>query len=147
MRIFIVDDSPTASLLLQRNLEELGHEVGHAQNGREAWDQLQKNPERLVITDWMMPEMNGVELCRKIRSVASTSYTYVIMITVKDLRKDRFEGLEAGADDFLTKPIDAIELATALNTARRILSAQTDLQRRVAELEQEYAPAAARSEG
>jgi sigma-B regulation protein RsbU (phosphoserine phosphatase) len=135
MRIFIVDDSPTAALHLRRKLEAMGHDVVSATNGQEAWKHLQERHEPLVITDWMMPGMSGPELCRQIRARGGTPYTYLILLTVKDLRKDRLEGLQAGADDFLTKPVDTVELDAALHTAGRILSAQAELQRRVTELE------------
>ena len=135
MRIYIVDDSPTAALFLRKKLVELGHEVGQANNGREAWKHLQTNPESLVITDWMMPEMSGLDLCRQIRARPALPYTYVILMTVKYLRKDQLEGLQAGADDFLTKPVDTVELVTALDKARRILTAQVELQKRLKEVE------------
>jgi DNA-binding response OmpR family regulator len=139
MRILIVDDSPTAAAYLRKKLVEMGHEVLVAKSGREAWQHLESQFESLVITDWIMPELSGPELCRRIRARGSTPYTYVILLTVKDLRKDRLEGLQAGADDFLTKPVDSVELVTALRTAERILSAQADLQRRVTELERNRA--------
>jgi DNA-binding response OmpR family regulator len=135
MRILVVEDSPTAALALRRRLEEMGLTVIVAKNGREGWEHLQKQHEWVVITDWMMPEMDGPELCRRIRARKDALYTYVIIMTVKDLRKDRLEGLKAGADDFLTKPPDVIELATALETARRITTAMAELHHRVTELE------------
>lgn len=140
MRILVVEDSPTAALALRRRLEEMGQKVTMAKNGREAWEHLQTQHEWVVITDWMMPEMDGPELCRHIRAQKNALYTYVIIMTVKDLRKDRFEGLKAGADDFLTKPPDVIELATALETARRITTAMAELHQRVTELESRTAP-------
>lgn len=136
MRILIVDDSPTAALHLRKKLEEMAHEVVHARTGREAWQHLQTHHESLVITDWVMPEMSGLELCRQIRAREHARYTYLIVMTVKDLREDRLEGLQAGADDFLTKPVDPVELVTAMRAAQRILSAQAELHRRVAELEE-----------
>lgn len=139
MRILVVDDSPTATLYLSKKLQEMGHDVVQAKNGREAWQYLQTHPERLVITDWVMPEMNGLELCRQVRAKGGAPYIYLILMTVKDLRKDRLEGLQAGADDFLTKPVDTVELAAALQTAMRILSAQVELQKRLAELEELHA--------
>jgi len=135
MRILVVEDSPTAALALRRRLEEMGLTVVVAKNGREGWEHLQKQHEWVVITDWMMPEMDGPDLCRRIRAQKNVPYTYVIIMTMKDLRKDRFEGLKAGADDFLTKPPDVIELATALETARRITTAMAQLHNRVRELE------------
>ena len=124
MRVLIVDDSPTALSVLRIKLEKLGYDVLEAKNGREAWDVLQERHVPLVITDWMMPEVDGITLCKKIRAGGTVPYTYVVLLTVKDLRKDRIQGLEAGADDFLMKPVDPVELNICLQTARRILGAQ-----------------------
>jgi sigma-B regulation protein RsbU (phosphoserine phosphatase) len=125
MRILIVDDSKAASLALRRLLEEQGHEVAAVADGEEAWNylRLQPDPERLVISDWVMPRLDGPDLCRRIRAAGETPYTYFILLTYKDLRKDRLLGLEAGADDFLVKPIDGYELSVALGRAGRILHA------------------------
>ena len=121
MRILVVDDSPTAAYHLPKLLE-LGHEVVTAKTASEAWQHLQVYHESLIITDWIMPgnERPGFA---GIRERGNTPYTYVLLLTVKDLRKDRLQGLQSGADDFLTKPVDSIELATALQTAQRILAA------------------------
>lgn len=126
MRILIVDDSKAAALALRRLLEELGHEVRAAADGEEAWQHLRlsPDPERLIISDWVMPGCDGPELCRRIRAGGDTPYTYFILLTYKDLRKDRLLGLEAGADDFLVKPVDGYELTVALGRAERILHAQ-----------------------
>jgi DNA-binding response OmpR family regulator len=134
-RIYFVEDSPTAALHLRKKLEAMGYEVDHASNGREAWDHLRERHEPLVITDWMRPELSGPDLCGKVREAAGARYTYLILLTVKDLRKDHLEGLQAGADDFLTRPVDSVDLETALRTASRILAAQDQLQKHVAELE------------
>ena len=88
-----------------------------------------------------MPEVDGLELCRRIRARGNHPYTYVTLMTVKDLRKDRLDALRAGADDFLTKPADTVDLIAALGTAGRVLSVQTALQNRVAELEAALADA------
>jgi two-component system, cell cycle response regulator len=135
MRILVVEDSPTAALHIRRKLEEMGHKVIEAKNGREAWEYLQRQHETMVITDWMMPEMNGPELCRLIRTQTTKPYTYIILMTVKDLRKDCLEGLLAGADDFLTKPADSIELVASLGSAKRILACMEDLRKRITTLE------------
>jgi DNA-binding response OmpR family regulator len=137
MRILIVDDSPTALLQLRLKLEGLGHEVVQVRDGREAWEHLRARPERLVITNWMMPNLDGPDLCRQIRAAGGDDYIYVILLTMKDLHKDQIEGLQAGADDFLMKPVDAVELETALEAAGRILAVLDRLRGRVAELERE----------
>jgi two-component system cell cycle response regulator len=135
MRILIAEDSLTQAVDLRRRLEALGHEVVVTATGVEAWSHLQTKAERLVISDWMMPEMNGLELCRKIRAEITSRYVYVILLTAKTHRHERIQGLNAGADDFLAKPIDSAELEVALKTAQRIIAAQNALDLRARELE------------
>jgi diguanylate cyclase (GGDEF)-like protein len=135
MRILIAEDSQTQAVDLRRRLEALGHEVIVTGNGAQAWSHLQSKPERIVISDWMMPELNGPDLCRKIRSEIKSRYVYIILLTAKTHRHERLQGLNAGADDFLSKPIDTCELEIALKTAQRIIAAQEMLQSRAQELE------------
>ncbi len=129
MRILIAEDSQTQAVDLRRRLEAMGHDVILTADGLQAWNQLFHRPERLVILDWMMPAMNGLDLCRKIRSEIKTTYTYIILLTAKTHRHERLQGLSAGADDFLVKPIDQAELEIALKTAQRIIAAQEALVR------------------
>jgi len=135
MRILIAEDSQTQAVDLRRRLEALGHEVVVTSNGLEAWNHLRVRPEALVITDWMMPEMNGLDLCRKVRAESGPPYIYLILLTAKNHRHERLQGLNAGADDFLAKPVDSCELEIALKTARRIIVAHEALQSRARELE------------
>ena len=135
MRILIAEDSLTQAVDLRRRLEAMGHEVVVTSNGLQAWNQLRSQPEPVLISDWMMPEMNGLDLCRRIRSEIKSPYTYVILLTAKARRHERLQGLSAGADDFLSKPIDSYELEIALKTAQRIIAAQEALQSRTKELE------------
>ncbi|HKM56036.1 MAG TPA: response regulator [Isosphaeraceae bacterium] len=135
MRILIAEDSQTQAVDLRRRLEAMGHEVVVTFNGLDAWKHLQSRPEPLVILDWMMPEMNGLELCRKIRGELKSSYVYIMLLTAKTHRHERLQGLGAGADDFLAKPVDSAELEIALRTAQRIIAAQESLRCRARELE------------
>ncbi len=135
MRILIAEDSQTQAVDLRRRLEAMGHEVVVTTDGMQAWNQLQNRPERLVVLDWMMPVMNGLDLCRKIRAEIKSTYIYVILLTAKTHRHERLQGLNAGADDFLAKPIDGCELEIALKTAQRIIAAQEALVARARELE------------
>ncbi|MFO0959872.1 MAG: response regulator [Isosphaeraceae bacterium] len=135
MRIMVVDDSRTALATLRVKLEEMRYQVVPFDSGQAAWDHLQAADERLIITDWMMPQLDGLELCRRIRARGLDPYVYVIMLTSKPLRMDHLAGLEAGADDFLVKPVDTCELAIALARARRFLGAQALLHGRIQELE------------
>jgi two-component system, cell cycle response regulator len=135
MRILIVEDDRVSALILARTLEKVGHEVITATNGEEAWEIYQKEPLPLIISDWMMPQMDGPDLCRRVRATNSDHYTYFMLLTAKGNRDDRLEGLQAGADDFLIKPLDTGELLARLGVAQRILSMQEELQNRSTQLE------------
>lgn len=137
MRILIAEDDPVSRRVLSATLTAWGHEVVVTSNGLEAWVALQgeKRPP-LAILDWMMPEMDGLEVCRNIRRQESASSTYVILLTAKSLRADLIEALEAGADDFLTKPFDRNELRVRLDVGARIVNLQRSLAERVRELEE-----------
>jgi len=135
MRVLIAEDDNISSMVLRAALEKMGHEVTAVKNGVEAWCLFEKTSFPLVISDWMMPTMDGVELCRRIRSLGTYPYTYVILLTARATREDRMAGLRAGADDFLTKPLDISELDVRLKIAARILSVQEELQKQSARLE------------
>jgi two-component system chemotaxis response regulator CheY len=135
MRILVVDDQKTLGLALSWTLTRLGHETRVVNGGRAAWDILLNEDWRLVLTDWMMPDVDGLELCRRIRGRVSDPYRYVIMLTVRTERSDRLEGLQAGADDFLTKPVDEEELIVRIEIAKRILTVQAELEEKNARLE------------
>jgi len=125
MRALIVDDDELSLELLQDMLVQLGYQVERARNGKEALAKLQQQPTHLVITDWEMPEMNGVELCRAIRQEHFEGYVYIIMLTSHDGGQQKIEGLHAGADAFLGKPLNPTELLVSLETAGRIVSLET----------------------
>ncbi len=121
--ILIAEDDVFSRKLLEKQLAQLGMDVITAEDGKEAWEILHKEPVSIVITDWMMPEMDGVELCRRIRAEQSIDrYIYIILLTIKGSRESRIEGIEAGADDFMNKPSDIPELRARLHTAERILN-------------------------
>jgi two-component system chemotaxis response regulator CheY len=137
MKILIAEDQPPSALLLRRLLERRGNDVVMATDGATAWKVLQTSHVPVVITDWMMPRMDGLELCRRIRGSQIEDYIYVILLTSRDCREDRLVGLRAGADDFLIKPPDPDELAVRLEIAERILKVHETLRRqntRLAEL-------------
>jgi DNA-binding response OmpR family regulator len=113
--------------------------VSSAENGGEAWSFFQRDEFPIVITDWMMPELDGVELVRRIRSGPRPGYVYVILLTAKGQKEDLVAGMDAGADDFLTKPFDRDELRVRLRAGERIVAleqqarAAPELERRIAE--------------
>jgi diguanylate cyclase (GGDEF)-like protein len=122
VRILIADDEPVSRLLLKRVVEQNEHECIVATNGVEAWERLQADRVDVVITDWLMPEMDGPELCARIRSLPGESYTYVILLTSLGDREHFLEGMQAGADDHLAKPLDSAQLRARLLAAERVLS-------------------------
>jgi len=124
MKILVAEDDRDARDLLCWLLQKLGYEVVAAENGKEAWELFRHARFRLVISDVLMPELDGLELCRRIRIHKQSGYTYVIIITALIGKKDYLEGMEAGADDFVTKPFDPDELRARLRVAERIISFQ-----------------------
>jgi putative two-component system response regulator len=125
MRALIVDDDELSLELLQDILGELGYEVERAANGKQAIEKLRRNAIHLVITDWEMPEMNGLELCRAIRAEDFDGYVFIIMLTSREGGQQRIDGIHAGADAFLLKPLNSEELLVSLKTAERILGLET----------------------
>ncbi|HUG94225.1 MAG TPA: response regulator, partial [Planctomycetaceae bacterium] len=125
MRVLIVDDDDLALELLQHALTQAGYKVEAARNGVEALDLLRSGAFRLVISDWEMPEMSGLELCRRVRERRSGGYIYVILLTSHGQTQDVVEGLNAGADDFIVKPFHPAELCVRLRAGERILSLDT----------------------
>ena len=132
MKILIAEDDVTSRLLLISLLEKNGHLVVVTTNGAEAWAIMQK-PEapRLAVLDWLMPEMDGKELCGRIKSMAGECPPYIIMLTVKGEKADIILGLEAGADDYLSKPYDPDELKARIAVGQRILGLQDSLAARL----------------
>ncbi len=125
MQILIAEDDPVALEVLSGALSEGGHDVLQAENGRAAFDILKENNCRVVISDWEMPDMDGIDLCRAIRSGELGRYVYVILLTSREGTSHLVAGLSAGADEFMSKPFEPEELAVRLATAERILSLET----------------------
>jgi putative two-component system response regulator len=125
MRALIVDDDETSLELLQDVLEQLGHEVERAANGADALEKLRHGSIHLVITDWEMPAMNGLELCRTVREGDFDGYVFIITLTSRDGGQQKIQGLHAGADAFLTKPLNPEELLVSLKIAERVLGLET----------------------
>jgi diguanylate cyclase (GGDEF)-like protein len=134
MKILIAEDQPVAALYLRRSLEKMGHRAEVAPDGEAAWRMIRRGDIPLLISDWMMPHLDGLELCRRLRAARSDRYIYIILLTSLDRREDRVKGLRAGADDFLTKPPDPDELAVRLEIAERILAVHDQLARQNARL-------------
>ena len=124
MKVLIAEDDKDSRELLGWLLQKLGYQVVATENGKEAWEAYRRGRFRLVISDLLMPDIDGLELVRRIRSHKQAKYTYVILITALIGKKDYLEGMEAGADDFVTKPFDPDELKARLRVAERIISFQ-----------------------
>jgi two-component system, cell cycle response regulator len=130
MRILIADDSIVSRHLLDATLRKWGYEVVVACDGNEAWNLLQEaDAPRIAILDWVMPGLTGPEVCRRVRKMQQESdmYTYIVLLTSKSQREDLIEGMESGADDYLTKPFDQHELKVRLRPGTRIIQLQQEL--------------------
>ena len=140
MHALIADDDRTETLILSKTLERWGLTPVVAHDGAQAWDLLQAGRtscERpaLAVLDWMMPGIDGVELCGQIREDESLRHMYILLLTARDSRKDLVAGLDAGADDYLVKPFDPDELRARVQVGLRVLSLQERLAERVLELQ------------
>jgi len=122
MKILVAEDNKASAALLNKLLTKAGYSVILAENGRDAWEKLVSSDAKILLSDWIMPEINGIELCKKIRNSDFTGYIYIILITAKGERNDALEGLKSGADDYIVKPFDLEDLLTRVRTAERIVS-------------------------
>ncbi len=128
MKILIAEDNITSRRLLETRLTKWGYEVVSTKDGVQAWKVLQKKDSpRLAILDWMMPEMDGVQVCQKVRSRSEEPYVYILLLTAKDQKEDLVEAMKAGADDYIIKPPDSGELKVRLRAGRRIIELQEQL--------------------
>jgi phosphoserine phosphatase RsbU/P len=122
MKILIAEDDPVSAKILQFTLENAGHQAIVTANGRAAWDQFNNEPVRVIVSDWMMPELDGIELCAKVRARPKTDYTYFILLTaIHTGRENLRKAMDAGVDDFLTKPLDREGIMMRLRVAERII--------------------------
>lgn len=121
-RILVAEDDPVSSTILRTVLEKLGHETVAARDGNEAWEAFNREPVRLIVSDWMMPGMDGLELCKKVRARPQTPYTYFILLTANRTSPENYAlATAAGVDDFLTKPLNREAIRMRLTVAERIL--------------------------
>lgn len=127
MKILLVDDVDDVKMFYSKILESWGHEVTTANNGCEALQMIRQLDIHLVICDWLMPEMSGLQLCNELRSLTLDHYVYIIMVTSKSKSDDVVEGLSAGADDFISKPFSTDILKARINSAIRIIEMENKL--------------------
>lgn len=121
MKILIAEDDPIGQQIARATIEQLGHEVTVTNDGEEAWNVLLKQPVHVIVSDWMMPRFDGLELCTKVRARPGTGYVYFILITARSGRADYRKAMETGVDDFLAKPLLGDELLIRLRVAERII--------------------------
>jgi len=123
----IIEDDPTSRIVLSATLKKLGHQVTAATGGAEALAVFDDVNVPVLISDIVMPDVNGLELCRRVRALNRPRYTYIILLTAVGSKSGYLEGMKAGADDFINKPFDKEQLAARLVVAERILSLQTEV--------------------
>ena len=140
MKTLIADDDAITRLMIGSALTKLGHDVTEASNGREAWEAWSGGEFPFIISDWMMPDLDGLEFCRRIRAEHRAEYTYVVLLTSRAGKTHYLDAMNAGADDFITKPFEKDAFVARVRVAERILglhgtlhAANTDLERRVHE--------------
>lgn len=125
----VVDDDPVIAATLKAVVAKAGYAVRVARDGSEAWQAVQEAPASVVISDWYMPAMDGLELCQRIRARPDEAYVYFILITAMGGKEQYDRGMDAGADDFITKPLNLDELRARLRVAARILGLRRELKR------------------
>ena len=136
MRILIADDDTVTQRVLQDTVTAIGHDVTLATDGLEAWKLIESESFDVVISDWVMPEIDGLELCRRLRAREHEPFCYVMLVTSKSTTEDIVRGIMAGANDFMTKPFDRAELHARLHAAERVVGLERSLAAKVADLEQ-----------
>ena len=125
--ILLAEDDPVTRMLMTRFLKKAGYEVDAVSNGSEALDRMTRRYYPMLVTDWEMPEMDGVALCKAVRNMQMDGYVYALLLTARDSKEHIIAGLEAGADDYLIKPVHEPELIARLNAGRRILNLEHSL--------------------
>ena len=131
MNTLVVDDDSSTVQVVASVLKSTGHDVVTANDGEQAWNLVRQRPVDLIVSDWMMPNLEGPELCRMVRKLARERYVYIILLTSLSGRERFLEGMQSGADDFMRKPVDLEELSARVTAAERILG----LHQHVAQLE------------
>ena len=128
MKVLLAEDSGVIRILLKQVLTKWGYEIVFAEDGEEAWRVLERaDSPRIALLDWMMPGPDGLEVCQRVRKAAREPRVYIILLTGKDEREDVVRGLTAGADDYLRKPFDNVELEARMRTGRRIVELEDEL--------------------
>ncbi len=139
MRMLIAEDEKTSRKILQRILTKDGHDVIAVEDGLKALASIQEEAPDMLITDWMMPDLDGLELCRRVRALDISSYVYIILLTALTQKENIIRGLDAGADDYITKPFDRTELLARVRAGERIIRLEKSLRQKNKELSEALA--------
>ena len=135
-KVLVAEDELTSRIVLKTILEQSGYEVLEAYDGIEAWNKLQlPDAPKLVLLDWLMPGLDGIEVCRRVRVASHSELPYIIMLTVKGEKRDIVDGLDAGANDYISKPYDVNELRARLNVGCRVVKLETELRQALGNME------------
>ncbi|HZO28017.1 MAG TPA: diguanylate cyclase [Chloroflexota bacterium] len=135
MKVLIAEDDAVSRLTLRRAIEQFGHEVLVATDGTDAWELFRRDEIDVIVSDWLMPGMDGLDLCRRVRALQRETYTYFMLLTSLEGKQHFMQGMQAGADDYLTKPLDREELRVRLQVASRVTSLHHQLAEKTRELE------------
>jgi CheY-like chemotaxis protein len=139
MKITIAEDEKISRKILETMLRKAGHDVATVQDGLKALDSIQKEVPDMLITDWMMPDLDGLELCRRVRALNLPSYVYIILLTALTDKERIIQGLDAGADDYITKPFDRTELLARVDAGDRVIQLEKSLRQKNKELSEALA--------
>lgn len=139
MHVLIAEDDPISLRLTSKILTSWGYRVTESTDGQTAWNLLQEDPAPIVILDWRMPGLDGLTLCRRMRESEAHKSIYILLLTGMEGKANLIQGLEAGADDYLEKPVDPAQLKARLNVGVRIVGLQQSLRQRLSELEEALA--------
>lgn len=139
MRILIAEDEKISKRILDITLAKAGHDVVAVEDGLQALELIQKEVPDMLITDWMMPELDGVELCRRVRAFNLSNYVYIILLTALTQKENIIEGLDAGADDYITKPFERTELLARVRAGERVIQLEKSLRLKNKELSEALA--------
>lgn len=138
LRVLVAEDEAVTRLLLTSTLTRFGYDVVAVEDGQRAWEILSgPKPPALAVLDWAMPGLDGPQICERIRARASNSYTYVVLVTARSSKSDVVAGLSAGADDFVSKPVDAEEMRARLRVGERVLKLEQSLAEQIEKLQVE----------
>jgi diguanylate cyclase (GGDEF)-like protein len=135
VKVLIAEDDAVSRLTLRRAIEQLGHDVLVATDGTDAWELYRQHTVDVIVSDWLMPGMDGLDLCRRVRESQRETYTYFMLLTSLEGKQHFMQGMQAGADDYLTKPLDREELQVRLQVASRVTSLHHQLAEKTRELE------------